>query len=49
MVENQKGRKVKFLRSDNEGDYTSMESKECLTSESIEHQLSVLRRPEQNE
>jgi len=41
-VENHKGRKVEFLRSDNEGEYTSSEFKEYLASEGIEHQLTIL-------
>jgi len=42
-VENQKGQKVKFLRSDNEGEYTFSEFKEYLVSEGIEHQLTIPR------
>ena len=48
MVENQKGRKVKVLRSDNGGEYTSGEFKGYLTDASIQHQFSVPGRPEQN-
>jgi len=48
MIENQKGRKVKFLKSDNGGEYTSVVFKDYLASEGIEHQLSNLGRPEQN-
>ena len=47
-MENQKGRNVKFLRSDNGGEYTSSEFKEYLTSDDIEHQLSIPERSEQN-
>jgi len=47
-VEKKKRQKVKFLRSGNEGKYTSMEFKEYLGSESIEHQLSILVWPKQN-
>jgi len=37
MMEKQKGQKVKFLRSDNRGEYTSTKFKEYLASEGIEH------------
>jgi len=47
-MENQKGQKVKFLRSDNVGEYTSSEFKEYLASEYIEHQLTIPGRLEQN-
>jgi len=47
MVENQKGRKVKVLRSDNR-EYTSTEFKAYLAGNGIEHQLSIPGRPEQN-
>ena len=45
MVENQKGRKVKVLRSDNGGEYTSGEFKGYLTEAGIQHQFSVPGRP----
>src|SRR4051812_48430507 len=48
MVENQRGRKVKTLRSDNGGEYTSTEFKEYLARHGIKHQLSIPGRPEQN-
>ena len=48
MMEKQKRRKVKFLRSDNGGEYTSSEFKGYLASEGIEHQLTISGRPEQN-
>jgi len=41
MVENQKGRKVKVLRSNNGGDYTSTKFKAHLEGKGIEHQLSI--------
>ena len=41
MVENQKGRKVKVLRSDNGGEYTSMEFKAYIVGKDIKYQLSV--------
>jgi len=39
---------MKVLRSDNRGEYTSIEFKAYLVGEGIEHQLSIPRRPEQN-
>ena len=48
MVENQRGRKVRALRSDNGGEYTSTEFKEYLARHGIKHQLSIPGRPEQN-
>ena len=36
MIENQKGRKVKVLSSNNGGEYTSKELKDYLTSKGIE-------------
>ena len=48
MVENQTGRKVKVLRSDNGGEYTSKEFKDYLASKGIKHQLSISGRSEQN-
>jgi len=49
MVKNQIGRKVKVLRSDNGGEYTSKEFKDYLASKDIKHQLSISERSEQNE
>ena len=48
MVEKKKGRKVKFLKSDNRGEYTSAEFKVYLAGEGIIHQLCISRRPEWN-
>jgi len=48
MVKNQTGRKVKVLRSDNGGEYTSKEFKDYLASKGIEHQLNISERPQQN-
>jgi len=48
LVENQTGRKVKVLKSDNGGEYTSKEFKDYLVRKGIKHQLSILGRPEQN-
>ena len=41
MVKNQTGRKVKVLRSDNRGKYTSKEFKNYLVSKGIKHQLKA--------
>jgi len=41
MVENQKGRKVKVLRSDNRGEYIFTEFKAYLADKDIKHQLSI--------
>jgi len=41
LVENQMGRKVKILRSDNGSEYTSKEFKDYLASKGIKHQLSI--------
>jgi len=48
MVENPKGRKVKVLRFDNGGEYTSIEFKAYLAGENIKHQLSIPGRPDHN-
>ena len=48
MVKKQKGKKVKFLRSDNESEYTSTEFKEYLVSEGIDNKLSIPGHPEQH-
>ena len=48
MVENQTGRKVKVLRFDNGGKYTSKEFKDYLASKRIKYQLSISGRREQN-
>jgi len=48
MIKNQKGRKVKFLRSDNGSEDTSAKFKAYLASEGIEHQLNILGGLEQN-
>ena len=48
MVKNQKRRKVKVLRFDNGGEYTSKEFKAYLAGKGIEHQLSIPGRLEKN-
>ena len=47
-MKNQTGRKVKVLRSDNGGEYTSKEFKDYLASKDIKHQLSISERLVQN-
>ena len=39
---------MKFMMSDNGGEYTSQEFNEYLASEGIEHQLTISEKPEQN-
>jgi len=41
MMENQKGRKLMFLNSDNRGEYTTAEFKDYLAGEDIKYQLSI--------
>ena len=41
MVEKQTGRMVKVLRSDNGGEYTSIEFKAYLADKGIEYQLCI--------
>ena len=48
MVEKLTGRKLKVLRSDNGGEYTSEEFSKFLKSEGISHELTVPKSPEQN-
>lgn len=48
MAENFHDRKVKVLRSDNGGEYTSTDFKEYLTEHGIKHQLTIPGTPEQN-
>ena len=47
-MENQIGRKVKFLRSHKGGKYTSSKFNEYLASDGIEHQLTIPGQSEQN-
>ena len=48
LVENQTGRKIQVLRSDNEGEYTSKEFDGFCRHEEIRRPLTVLYTPEQN-
>jgi len=46
MMKNQTRQKVKVMRSNNGGEYTSKEFKDYLVSKGIKHQLSIPGRPE---
>jgi transposase InsO family protein len=47
-VENQTGRKIKVLRSDNGGEYTSTKFREFCTQEGIRRQFTIAYNPQQN-
>ena len=49
IVERSTGKKVKALRTDNGGEYTSSEFESFLKAEGIRHELTVPKNPEQNE
>jgi hypothetical protein len=48
LVENKTGRKIKVLRSDNGGEYTSNEFRDFCIQEGIKRQLTVPYNPQQN-
>ncbi len=48
LVECQTGQKLKTLRSDNGGEYTSGEFADYLRSQGIRHELTVPKNPQQN-
>jgi hypothetical protein len=48
LVENQTGKKIKVLRTDNGGEYTSMEFMELYVGEGIMRELNVTYNPQQN-
>ena len=48
MVENSCGRRLKVLRSDNGGEYTSKEFQEYLKAEGVLHERTVPKTPQQN-
>ena len=48
MVENSTGQKLKILRTDNGGEYTSMEFKDYMKENGIRHELTTPKTPEQN-
>ena len=47
-MEKSSGRKIKTLRSDNGGEYTSTEFTSFLTKEGIKHELTIPHTPQQN-
>ena len=47
-TENQTGRKIKYLRSDNEGEYTSNEFTDYCKQEGITRHFTVKKNPQQN-
>ena len=49
LVENQTGKKIKVLRSNNEGEFTSNEFRDFCSQEGIQRQLTVPYNPQQNE
>ena len=48
LVENSSGKRLKMLRTDNGGEYTSSEFEEFLRSEGIRHERTIPKTPEQN-
>ena len=48
MVKRLTGRRIISLRTDNGGEYTSLEFQSYLKREGIKHELTVPRSPEQN-
>ena len=48
MVERSTGRRIISLRTDNGGEYTSLEFQSYLKREGIKHELTVPRSPKQN-
>ena len=48
MVERSTGQKLKALRTDNRGEFTSTEFEAHLKAEGIKHELTVPKNPEQN-
>jgi transposase InsO family protein len=47
-VENQTGRKIKVLRTDNGGEYTSNEFNDFYAGEGIKRELTIPYNPQQN-
>ena len=48
QVENSSGQKLKTLRTDNGGEYTSKEFTAYLKKEGVRHELTVPKTPQQN-
>ncbi len=48
LVEKSSGRKLKAIRTDNGGEFTSAKFEAYLKREGVRHELTVLKNPEQN-
>ena len=48
LLKNSSGRKLKTLRTDNGGEFTSTEFENYLKTEGVKHELTVPKTPEQN-
>ena len=48
LAENMTWLKLKILRTDNGGEYTSKKFQECLNIAGVRHELRVPKNPEQN-
>lgn len=48
MVEKSTGRKLKAIRTDNRGEFTSKEFEAHLTTERVHHEVTIPKNPEQN-
>ena len=48
MIEKSTGRKLKAIRTDNGGEFTSREFESYLTTEGVRHELTIPNNPEQN-
>ena len=48
MVEKSTGRKLKAIRTDNGGEFTSKEFEAHLTTEGVRHEVTIPKNPEQN-
>jgi transposase InsO family protein len=48
LVENQMGKKIKILRSDNGGEYVNRDLENILKAKGIRHETTVSLTPEQN-
>ena len=48
MVEKSTGRKLKAIRTDNGGEFTSKEFEAHLTTEGVRHEVTISKNPEQN-
>ena len=48
LVENSTGQKLKILRTDNGGEFTSTQFENFLKSEGVRHERTIVKTPEQN-